>query len=103
VTIPTTTSAITETPANTPKPIGRTSSFFPGGLKDVDTAPAFSALTVGVTVGDVELEDWVKGKGTVEDGGKVSVDVSMLSGCEVAVGFGTEEIPYQISQGSKSR
>jgi len=80
VTIPTTTNAITETPANTPKPIGNTSNFFPGGSKGVGSAPAFSALALGDTVGGDELEDWGKGKGTVEDGGKVTLDGSVLSG-----------------------
>lgn len=71
---------MTETPANTPKPIGNTSNFFPGGLKGVAAAPAFSALAVG----GKELEDW--SKGTVEDGGGVtsgrSVPVLVLSGAE---------------------
>ena len=93
VTIPTTINAITETPANTPKPMGNTSNFFPGGSKGVAAAPAFSALAVGDTVGDDELDDWIKGTGTVEDGGKVSGDGSVLSGSGVAVGFGTEETP----------
>lgn len=93
MTIPTTSNAIVETPANTPRPIGNTSNFFPGGLNAVDTAPAFSALGVGGKVGDGEFEDW--SKGTVGDGG-VSVGGSVLSGCGVSVGFGTDEIPYQI-------
>lgn len=93
MTIPTTINAITETPANTPKPMGNTSNFFPGGLKGVAAAPAFSALAVGDTVGDEVLDNWDKGKGTVEDGGEVSGDGPVLSGCGVAVGFGTEETP----------
>jgi len=80
VTIPTTTSAITETPANTDKPIGNTSNFFPGGSKGVVSAPAFSAPAFGDTVGGGELEDCCKGKGVVEDGGKVTLDGSVLSG-----------------------
>lgn len=92
MTIPTTSKAITETPANTPKPIGNTCNFFPGGSKGA-SAPAFSALAVGETVGGNELEDWDKGKGVEEDGGETAVDESALSGCEVAVGIGTEETP----------
>jgi len=41
---------MTETPANTPKPIGSTSSFFPGRSRGVG-APAFSELGFGVTEG----------------------------------------------------
>lgn len=91
---------MTETPANTPKPIGSTSSFFPGGSKAVD-APAFSAVGVGDRVEDKEREESGKvegedgGKGGGEDGGKVTVDEPTLSGCGVAVGLGTEEIPYK--------
>lgn len=81
MTIPTTTNAITETPAKTPKPIGKTSNFFPGGSKGAAAAPAFSAPAVGDAVGVEELDDW--SKGTVEDGGKVTSGRSVLSGCEV--------------------
>ena len=87
MTIPTTNRATTETPANTPKPIGNTSNFFPGGSGDV-AAPAFPALGFGE--GD-ELEGWDKGE-DVEDEGGVVVE-SALSGCGVAAGFGTEEVP----------
>ena len=81
---------MTETPANTPKPIGSTSSFFPGGSKDA-AAPAFSAVGVGEGVEDEEREESCKGND--EGGGKVTVDEPTLSGCGVAVGFGTEVIP----------
>jgi hypothetical protein len=94
VTIPTASKAMTETPANTPNPIGSTSSFFPGGSKVVD-APAFSAVGVGEGVEDKEREE--SGKGNDEDGGKVTVDELVVSGCGVAVGLGTEETPYKES------
>lgn len=84
MTIPTTAKAITETPANTPKPIGNTSNFFPGGSKGAAAAPALSGVELGDTVGGGEPEDW--GKGTVEGGGVVVVDRSGLSGC----GLGSE-------------
>ena len=62
MTIPTTAKAITETPANTPRPIGNTSNFFPGGSKVV-AAPAFSGLEDGDWAeGDV-LEGWDRGTG----------------------------------------
>jgi len=80
VTIPTTNKATTETPANTPKPIGNTSNFFPGGSKGVGAA----ALS---EVGD----------GDGEDEGKVSAGELTLSagepGCGVGAGLGTEEVP----------
>jgi len=52
---------MTETPANTPKPIGSTSSFFPGGSK--------AACASGVAVGesDEENEDEESGNGNDED------------------------------------
>jgi len=78
---------MTETPANTPKPIGNTSSFFPGGSRVVG-APAFSA--VGVEPGD---EPGERDEGDDEDGSDVTVGGSSLSGCGVAVGSGTEETP----------
>lgn len=88
MTIPTTSKAITETPANTPKPIGNTSNFFPGGSKGA-AAPAFSGLAVGDVAEDDELEDSGKDKG-VDEGG-ATVGESVLSGCGVATGFGTDE------------
>ena len=105
VTIPTTNKAMTETPANTPKPIGSTSSFFPGGSKVVD-APAGSAVGFGDRVEDKEREERGKddgedgGRGNDEDGGKVTVDEPTLSGCGVVVGLGTEEIPYRKELGA---
>jgi len=101
VTIPTTNRATTETPANTPKPIGNTSNFFPGGSKGA--APAFSEVAVGLGEGG-------------EGGGEVVVDKSGLGGCGlpgcgppgcgcgvpgcgVAAGFGTEEIPITTTGG----
>jgi len=77
---------MTETPANTPNPIGNTSNFFPGGSKGVDAAPAASALAAGDWVGSNELEDGDKDNDNDEDG-------STLSGCGVAIGFGTEVSP----------
>jgi hypothetical protein len=85
---------MTETPANTPNPIGNTSSFFPGGSKGVDAAPAASALAAGDWVGSNELEDGDKGNGDDEDG-------STLSGCGVAIGFGTEVSPYETVREGK--
>jgi len=96
---------MTETPANTPKPIGSTSSFFPGGSKAVD-APAFSAVGVGDKAEDKEREESGKGngedggKGNDEDGDKVTVDEPALSGCGEAVGLGTEETPYRKELGT---
>ena len=81
MTIPTTAKATTEIPANTPKPIGSTSNFFPGG-SEVVGAPAPSAVGV---------ED----RGKREDEG---VGGRVLSGCGVAVGFDTEDVPYGKSE-----
>jgi hypothetical protein len=53
VTSPTTTRAITEIPANTPRPIGRTESFFPGIVKLPDVVCSDAAA---VPVLDVEGE-----------------------------------------------
>jgi len=79
---------MTETPANTPKPIGSTSSFFPGGSKAV----CASGLAVGDT--DDDDDDAESGNGNDEDGGNATVDGSGLSGCgSVAVGRGTEDAP----------
>jgi len=75
VTIPTTAKATTEIPANTPKPIGSTSNFFPGG-SEVVGAPAPSAVGV---------ED--RGKRDDEGGGKETVVGPVLSGC------GVEDVP----------
>lgn len=83
---------MTETPANTPKPIGNTSNFFPGGSNGA-AAPAFSAPADGEEAGDGEPEDSGKGRGVDENEGEGSVDVSVLSGCEVATGVCTEESP----------
>lgn len=105
MTIPTTNKAMTETPANTPKPIGSTSSFFPGGSKVVD-APAGSAVGFGDRVEDKEREERGKddgedgGRGNDEDGGKMTVDEPTLSGCGVAEGLGTEEIPCRKELGT---
>lgn len=96
MTIPTTNKAITETPANTPKPIGNTSNFFPGG----STAAWASEVALG------DGDDW--DKSDVRDGGELTVDEvvlsgsgpvgrPVLSGCGLAVGFGTEETPYKKS------
>jgi len=106
VTIPTTSKAITDTPANTPKPIGNTSNFFPGGSKGA-AAPAFSGLAVGDTTGDGEVEDSDSGKdeGVDEGGGETTVGESVLSGCGVATGFGTDEgasLLVLVSLGTKS-
>jgi len=90
VTIPTTSKAITETPANTPKPIGNTSNLFPGGSKGA-AAPAFSGLAVGDTAEDDEPDDSGKDKGVDEGGGETAVGESVLSGCGVATGSGTDE------------
>lgn len=93
MTIPTTNKAITETPANTPRPIGNTSSFFPGGSK---AAPAFSGVAVGGGGEDDEPDE--SGKGDGEDVGKVTVDEPMPPGCGLAAGFGKEEITYRKGQ-----
>jgi len=82
VTIPTTNKATTETPANTPRPIGKTSSFFPGGSKG--SAPA-ALSEEGVADGEDDV---------LEDEGKIIVDDPVLSGrelgfpgCEVGSGM----------------
>jgi len=85
---------MTETPANTPKPIGNTSSFFPGGSKGAG-APRFSE--VAVWEGDEDNEREERDKGNDEDWGKAILDEPVLPGCGVAAGFGTEEIPYRKS------
>jgi len=77
VTIPTTNKAITDTPANTPRPIGNTSNFFPGGSKGV-----------GDGVGD----SWPKGVDAVGDG-RVSGREFVFPGGGGSVGLGTEEVP----------
>jgi len=74
VTIPTTNKATTETPANTPKPIGNTSNFFPGGSNGVE-APAFSEVGVG-------------DRGGTEGDPKLSAREVVFSGCGSGVGFG---------------
>jgi len=55
--------AITEIPAKTPRPIGRTDNFFPGRLKFVSDASAAAAVPLAsVEVADAELAvgvDWV--------------------------------------------
>jgi len=86
VTIPTTSNAITETPANTPNPIGNTCSFFPGGSTN-DGAPAFSEFATGVGVGPDE------GDGEPPTSGRGPVGSIVLPGCVVPVGIGTEETP----------
>lgn len=83
MTIPTTNKAITETPANTPKPIGRTSSFFPGG-------PTAAAAPTAVGDGDGDKD------GLTDElmlSGRGPVGVPGPFGFGVAVGFGTEETP----------
>jgi hypothetical protein len=101
VTIPTTNKAIAETPANTPKPIGNTCSFFPGK----DAAPAFSGVAVGD--GDEANDPEERGKGNDEDESRVVDVVPKLSarelvggpvppGCEVTTGSGTEETPVLL-------
>jgi len=52
---------MTETPANTPKPIGSTSSFLPGGSKAV----CASGLAVGES--NEDDEDAESGNGNDED------------------------------------
>lgn len=66
VTSPTTMSAMTDIPANTPSPIGKTSSFLPG----TDAASACAAAADGV-VTEVDTEPSDKVVTTVT--GKVSV------------------------------
>ena len=83
---------MTETPANTPNPIGSTSSFLPGGSKAV----CASGLAVGES--NEDDEDAESGNGNDEDWGNATVDESGLSGCGVvAVGLGAEDIPYTMS------
>lgn len=90
VTIPTTSNAITETPANTPNPIGNTCSFFPGGSTNAG-APAFSEFATGVGVGPDE------GDGELPTSGRGPVGRTVLPDSGVPVGIGTEETPYRKS------
>jgi len=76
---------MTETPANTPRPIGNTSNFFPGGSNGVG-APAFSE----VAVGDGDGDNMAEGKARV-DVPVVSGRESVFSGCGAAVGFDPPE------------
>jgi len=55
VTRPTMTRAMTERPANTPRPIGRTESFFPGMVNDPPSFDCKSPATI------VEVEDVATG------------------------------------------
>ena len=89
MTIPTTINAITETPANTPKPIGNTSSFFPGGSKGA-VAPATSGVAVG---------DGGDGDGPEERGNGDGEDESTPPGGG-ATGFCPEEVSYRKGQGN---
>lgn len=60
VTNPTTINAITEIPANTPRPIGRTESFLPGRVKaawDVELAAAALAAEAAAKEAAAEGED----------------------------------------------
>jgi len=95
VTIPTTIKAMPETPANTPNPIGSTSSFFPGGSNGAG-ASALSGVGVGDSDDDPEEED----KGNDEDGPRLSarefVGCPGLPGCGVAAGSGIEEISITL-------
>lgn len=80
VTRPTTISAITEIPANTPSPIGKTCSFFPGNANDVDDAFAAAAVPVAVAerfplVLAAADDEGVDGDGDVDDAAEVGVDV----------------------------
>lgn len=96
MTIPTTNKAITETPANTPKPIGNTSSFFPGG------STAAWAWEVALGDGDDRGKSDVRDEGGLTVGevvlsGSCPVGSPVLPGCGLTVGFGTEETPYKKS------
>lgn len=49
--------AITDTPAKTPRPIGRTWSFLPGGSKEVEVGELSAAAPTTVPLGEgLELE-----------------------------------------------
>lgn len=98
VTSPTTISAITEIPANTPKPMGRTESFFPGIVKFAaveaelsaallveEAEEAFAAAAEGVVVADAEEVE--------EEAAEVEVAVGVETVAVMEEGV-TEEAPF---------
>jgi len=86
VTKPTTIKAITEIPANTPRPIGKTCSFLPGKTNGAaEELAAFSAAAVAV----VESEEVGDGSDPSAEIATAPVDVTeVLSAAELAVTAG---------------
>lgn len=95
VTRPTTMRAITEIPANTPRPIGRTESFFPGIVKPDsvalaaaaepdDEAAASSPAALGTDVGDEVVVDAELAGVGIGDGGTVEAPLTDTAGLTLA-------------------
>lgn len=77
-------SAITEIPAKTPRPMGRTDSFFPGMVKPVSEVSAAAA---------VPLVDPTVGEGEAVFAASAEADELVDSGCDV------EELGAGVSVG----
>jgi hypothetical protein len=108
VTRPTTIRAITEMPANTPRPIGRTDSFFPGSVK---AAWEEEELAAAAETEDAAAEDDDESAADVA-GVAADVDVPLEEfpealdvalpeedaeeGAAVGVAAGTVDTPYNI-------
>lgn len=82
MTKPTTIRAITDIPAKTPRPIGRTESFFPGSWNASVDCDACSAAAADAPDADAEAS-----------GAAVPAFVSVPEGGAVVVGFAAVEPP----------
>lgn len=86
VTRPTTIRAMTEIPANTPRPIGRTDSFFPGISNAAVADPDASAAAADAEATESEA--------ATVDAADVA-DASAALEAAVPVGIGTDETPFK--------
>jgi len=103
VTRPTTISAITEIPANTPSPIGRTSSFFPGSVNGVAEAEASAAAAeaeVGATIcwpAAVAVADGAAEGAAEPDLVVVPITLAGPSVASAAVAVATEDVEAEVA------
>lgn len=96
VTNPTTIRAITEIPAKTPRPIGRTESFFPGSVNAAVEVEACSAAASDATDAADE-EDDAAAATAAEDKGLLFATAEVVVGVDVTItGGGVTDVVAEV-------
>jgi len=84
VTSPTTIRAITEIPAKTPRPMGRTESFFPGSVNVAVDEACSAAASDAIDAADEEDDAAAAAAAAVADEGLMFVTAELMVGDDVA-------------------